>query len=249
MLHVTLPCIVQGSTRVDRDTFACLSADFSSHSHLTTPMVVSRALKRSLAPKALTLQAVECLTPAENGAPHKKFSVPLLPLLFLFFSGLVAARLLPEVSSGVSIAPSLTTDVFPRPPSAVLDVSPQPASQRANFSEPAFRCQSWCLSRVAPISHVSSVEHCYAQCLAHPEVMGFIPALEASALAPSGVNTRNLLFAAWYAEGERGSEVSFCFCPVGQSLSCRSGFRACMLLHSFWPRALPCDSVQSHPAH
>jgi hypothetical protein len=184
------------------------TAGISTAGLLTTPMVVSRALKHSLAPKSSKLPAVECLTPPEIDAPHKRFSVPLLPLLLLFFSGFVASRLLPEPSPGISIAPSLTTDVFLRPSSAQLGVSPQQSSYPTNLTEPGVRCQSWCLSRGAPINHVSTLEHCYAQCLAHPEVMGFIPALEASAATPSGVSERSLLFAAWYAEGERGSEVS-----------------------------------------
>lgn len=50
------------------------------------------------------------------------------------------------------------------------------------------------------------VATCYAQCLAHPEVTGFFPALEASAALPVPTG-RTLLFAAWYAEGERGAEV------------------------------------------
>ena len=166
-------------------------------------MLLSKALQRSLAAGDPSRLATVSLTSSVQEAPQKgrrwgaSFS-PLIPVTILLLSGLVASR------PWIGVAPDPSG--FGSPAPASVGHSPGPLQGLAyNLTEPAGQCRGWCLSRDA-YTTAEGIEHCYQQCLAHPEVLHFIPALEASAAAAPGPQ-RTLLFAAWYAEGERGSEV------------------------------------------
>jgi hypothetical protein len=169
-------------------------------------MLLSRTVQSSLVSSRAAGVAVSGVSEKEaSKGHHQRLSV--LPLAILLLSGLVASRLLPD-------APSSASSPFS------LDVQPVRRQQQAaaglNVTAPELQCHSWCLSR-GTFSTPGQLQHCYAQCLAHPEVQAFIPALEASAGAALGTN-RTLMFVAWYAEGERGSEVRYFFpCPLPSS--------------------------------
>ncbi|BDA41026.1 hypothetical protein COCOBI_01-6810 [Coccomyxa sp. Obi] len=68
------------------------------------------------------------------------------------------------------------------------------------------RCQQWCADRDEPSSHAATLDHCISQCVSHPEVMGFLPDLRTTAAVPHPVQNRTILFGAFYAEGDGGSE-------------------------------------------
>lgn len=173
-------------------------------------MLRVRSLRR-LAGDSGTLPALESLPIAQ--AQSSKPRITIFPLALLFLCGLVAARVFPEssiISGEAGLGPSIVLPQFQQPEVSLpaSTVSPSPA----NLTGVGLRCQSWCLTRDNYVTKIE-VAHCQRQCTAHPEVMDWIPALKASAAAPAGINDRQLTFAAWYAEGERGSEVSFTNIP------------------------------------
>jgi hypothetical protein len=176
-------------------------------------MLVSRATRAPIPPKSPNLATKE-REPSLKRAP-----VPLLPVILLICCGVAASRLLPGVAPRGLVAPSTPADILPRPSPVELSLAEQSSGLAAGGSlqpdvqallQTDLRCQNWCLERAeasaSPMSRPPLVATCYAQCLAHPEVTGFFPALEASAALPIPTG-RTLLFAAWYAEGERGAEV------------------------------------------
>ena len=181
-------------------------------------MLLSTAMQRSLAATGSNrLAAVTTITiTSEKEAPHRRPVLPVLTFTMLLLSGLVASRpwIGVDPSSGLSASDA----------SSLGRSSGSLQGLAYNLTEPAGQpagqlCRSWCLSR-----DVYTLEHCYQQCLAHPEVLRFIPALEASAAAAPGAQ-RKLLFAAWYAEGEKGSEVcsSCCLLLLSPTPACMTG--------------------------
>ena len=169
-------------------------------------MLRVRSLRRIAAGDSGTLPAVGGLPIAQSQSSKPR--IPFVPLALFFLCGLVAARVFPEsslISTEARLGPGIVLPLLQQPelslPGSIVSPSP------ANLTGVELRCRSWCLTRDIYIT-TNEVKHCQQQCTAHPEVMAWIPALEASAAAPAGVNDRQLIFAAWYAEGERGSEVS-----------------------------------------
>ena len=167
-------------------------------------MLLSKAAQRTLVSSATV--AVSAARGTEKEAAGKSTPSPLslLPVAILFLSGLVASRLLPDA------APPSSPTGLTSPGHLPLVVRQQQATG-LDLKQPGLQCHGWCLSRGTFIT-AEQLQHCYQQCLAHPEVQQFYPALEASAGAAAGTN-RTLLFAAWYAEGERGSEVRLAGLP------------------------------------
>ncbi|CAL8466513.1 g6049 [Coccomyxa elongata] len=178
-------------------------------------MLVNRATRTSSAPTPPKLA-----TPLDREtSPKRAPSVPLLPVVLLICCGLAASRLLPTSSYGPLLGPSsIAEDILPRPSPVELslaeqtsglsfDASLQPDVQVLLPAE--VQCQSWCVTRAGAtaslLNRPPKMDTCLSQCLAHPEVMTFLPALEASGALPSPTG-RSLIFAAWYAEGERGAE-------------------------------------------
>lgn len=121
------------------------------------------------------------------------------PVLFLVCSGLVACRLVPDASVGHLLSNSL----------AGYGASDRLRSFFYTRRMPAHgeRCQQWCADRDEPSSHTATLDHCILQCISHPEVMDFLPDLRATAAVPPPVQNCTLLFGAFYAEGDGGSEV------------------------------------------
>ncbi len=179
-------------------------------------MLRVRSYRRIANGDSVTLPAVERLPIAQSQSSKPR--VPLVPLALLFLCGLVAARVFPEsslISGEAGLGPGIVLPQLQQPevslPGSI--VSPNPA----NLTGVGLRCQTWCLTRDIYVTK-TEVGHCQRQCTAHPEVMDWIPALKASAAAPAGINDRQLIFAAWYAEGEKGSEVGFTNIPAYCSL-------------------------------
>ena len=169
-------------------------------------MLRVRSLRR-LAGDSGSLPALESLPIAQ--AQSSKPRIPIAPLALLFLCGLVAARVFPEssiISGEAGLGPGIVLPQLQQPEVSLpaSSVSPSPA----DLTGVGLRCQSWCLTRDIYVTR-TEVAHCQRQCTAHPEIVEWIPALKASAAAPAGINDRQLIFAAWYAEGERGSEVGF----------------------------------------
>ena len=175
-------------------------------------MLRVRSLRRLATRESGTLPAVEGLSIAQSQSSKPR--TPLVPVALLFLCGLVAARVFPEssvISGEARLGPGIILPQLQQPevslPGSIVSPSP------ANLTGVDLRCQTWCLTRDTYVTR-SEVAHCQRQCTAHPEVMDWIPALEASAAAPTGISDRQLIFAAWYAEGERGSEVGFSNIPA-----------------------------------
>ena len=201
-----------GTSQVTWPLLHRLQGSSLAFSTVASPMLLSTAVQRSLA--AAGSSAVSTLTTSEKEAGRSRSRLPVLSLTIVLLSGLVASR------PWIGVAPDSSSSGLS--PSGAGSLGRSPGSLQGlayNLTEPAVQlCRSYCLSRDAP------VEHCYKQCLAHPEVLRFIPALEASAAAAPGPQ-RTLLFAAWYAEGERGSEVcsSSCCSLLSATPACMTG--------------------------
>lgn len=167
-------------------------------------MLRVRSLKRVATGDAISLPAAEALP--ISASQSLRLRIPVTPVVLLFLCGLVAARVFPDsspISSEAGLGPRLVLPQIQRPQLAFPKASPG----GTNLTGLQLRCQSFCLTRDAYVTR-DEVSHCQSQCLAHPEVMDWMRALEASAAAPAGVSPdRQLIFAAWYAEGDRGSEV------------------------------------------
>ena len=167
-------------------------------------MLRVRSLKRVTTGDPISLPAAEALP--ISASQSFRLRVPITPVVLLFLCGLVAARVFPDsslISSEPGLGPGFVLPKIQQPQLAF----PEASFVGANLTGLQLRCQSFCLTRDTYVTR-DEVSHCQSQCLAHPEVMGWMRALEASAAAPVGVNPdRQLIFAAWYAEGERGSEV------------------------------------------
>jgi len=180
-------------------------------------MLRVRSLRRIATGYSGPLPAVESLPIAQSQSSKPR--IPLLPFALLFLCGLVAARVFPDsnlISGEAGLGPGIVLPQLQQPEMSLPGSVVSPSS--ANWTGLGLRCQTWCLTRDIYVTR-DEVAHCQRQCTAHPEVMDWIPALKASAAAPAGINGRKLIFAAWYAEGERGSEVclsSFCL-----ALPCR----------------------------
>ena len=175
-------------------------------------MLRVRSLRRLATGDSGILPAVDSLPIAQSQSSKPR--IPLVPVALFFLCGLVAARVFPEssiISGEAGSGPGIILPQLQQPevslPGSIVSPSP------ANLTGLGLRCQTWCLTRDIYVTR-SEVAHCQRQCIAHPEVMDWIPALEASAAAPTGISDRQLIFAAWYAEGERGSEVSFSNIPA-----------------------------------
>ena len=123
----------------------------------------------------------------------------LVPVLFLVCSGLVASRLVPDASVGHLLIYSLAGDEASGHLRSFLQTLRMPPHGE--------RCQQWCADRDEPSSHAATLDHCISQCVSHPEVMGFLPNLRTTATVPPPMQNRTLLFGAFYAEGDGGSEV------------------------------------------
>lgn len=196
-----------------------------------TSMLVNRATRTSSTPSPPKLA-----TPLDREtSPKRAPSVPLLPVVLLICCGLAASRLLPTSSSGPLLGPSwIAEDILPRPSPVELSLAEQTSGLSLGASLqsdvqvllPAeVQCQSWCVSRAGAtaslLNRPPKMDTCLSQCLAHPEVMTFLPVLEASGALPSPTG-RSLIFAAWYAEGERGAEVGRppLLLPAGTHIYC-----------------------------
>lgn len=191
------------------------------HATCTPSMLVSRSSRTSIPPRPSKLpsgftSALETESPLTKRAP-----LPLLPVILLVCCGLAASRLLPVASPGTSLASSVAGpgDVLLRPSPTELSLTEQTngiasdgllQSAASTSLRIELQCQSWCLGRASTatslLSRPPAMDTCISQCLEHPEVMSFLSSLESSA-TPAASNSRTLLFAAWYAEGERGAEV------------------------------------------
>ncbi len=125
----------------------------------------------------------------------------LVPVFFLVCSGLVACRLVPDASVGHLLISYLAGDG----PSDHLRFFLHPLLFPSHIAP----CQHWCADREERSSHAATLDHCISQCIAHPEVMDFLPKLRTTAAVPPPVQNRTLLFGAFYAEGDGGSEVHF----------------------------------------
>lgn len=180
----------------------------------STSMLVRRTTKASNPPNPSKLTT----TPLDREPALKRAPVPLLPVVLLICCGVAASRLLPGTAPG-GLLTSTPADILPRPSPVELSLAEQSSSLAAggtlqpelqSLLQGDLRCRSWCLDgadpSASPRSRPPQIDTCFARCLAHPEVMGFLPALEASGALPEP-SGRELLFAAWYAEGERGAEV------------------------------------------
>lgn len=168
-------------------------------------MLRVRSLRRVATGESNSLPAVESLPIAQSQSPKPR--IPVAPIVLFFLCGLVAARVFPDsslISGEAGRGPGLVLPQLQQPEVSLPGATESPSA--ANLTGLGLRCQSWCLTRDIYVTR-EDMAHCQQQCTAHPEVMDWIPALEASAAAPAGVNDRQLIFAAWYAEGERGSEV------------------------------------------
>ena len=167
-------------------------------------MLRVRSLRRGATGDAISLPAAEALP--ISASQSFRLRVPITPVVLLFLCGLVAARVFPDtslISSEAGLGPGFVLPQIQQPQLAFPEASPG----GTNLTGLQLRCQSFCLTRDAYVTR-DEVSHCQSQCLAHPEVMDWMRALEASAAAPACVNPdRQLIFAAWYAEGDRGSEV------------------------------------------
>lgn len=172
-------------------------------------MLRVRSLRRTASGKTKSQPAIDSLpiTPSQSSKPR----FPIVPLALLFLCGLVAARVFPDsnlISGEGGLGPGIVLPHLQQPKVALPGGLASPSA--ANLTGLGLRCQTWCLTRDTYVT-MDEVAHCQGQCLAHPEVMEWIPALEASAAAPAGISDRKIIFAAWYAEGERGSEVGHAF--------------------------------------
>ena len=171
-------------------------------------MLRVRSLKRVSVGDSISLPAAEAL-PISASQPFR-LRIPVTPVVLLFLCGLVAARVFPDnslISSKAGTGPGFVLPQIQQPQLAF----PEASFEGADLTGLQLRCQSYCLTRDTYVTR-DEVSHCQSQCLAHPEVMEWMRALKASAAAPTGVNPdRQLIFAAWYAEGERGSEVRCTF--------------------------------------
>ena len=167
-----------------------------------------RSLQRIATGDSISLPASQALP--ISASQSFRFRIPITPVLLLFLCGLVAARVFPDnsvISCEGGLGPGFVLPQIQQPQLAF----PKASSEEANLTGLQLRCQSFCLTRDTYVTR-DEVDHCQSQCLAHPEVMDWMGALEASAAVPTGVNSdRQLIFAAWYAEGERGSEVRSAF--------------------------------------
>ena len=175
-------------------------------------MLRVRSFRRIATEDSRTLPAVERLPIAQSQTSKPR--IPLVPLALVFLCGLVAARVFPEsslISGEAGLGPGIVLPQLQQPkvslPGSIASPSP------SNLTGLGLRCQTWCLTRDTYVTK-TEVAHCQQQCTAHPEVMEWIPALKATAAAPAGINDRQLIFAAWYAEGERGSEVGYTTIPA-----------------------------------
>ena len=149
---------------------------------------------------ALALSKSSASVPADvqNTKKHIPFRAFLVPVLFLVCSGLVASRLSPDGKVGLVFNPTQPEDA---PPGRLAEsfIFPQTTLSA--------QCHDWCISRNESSSHAPAFDNCFAQCRQHPEVMSFLSAMRASAAVPPSGEDHNIIFAAWYAEGEGGAEV------------------------------------------
>ena len=170
-------------------------------------MLRVRSLRRVATGESNSLPAVESLPIAQSQSSKPRY--PFASIVLFFLCGLVAARVFPDsnlISGEVGRGPGLVLPQLQQPEVSLPGAIESPKA--VNLTGLGLRCQSWCLTRDTYVTR-EDMAHCQQQCTVHPEVMDWIPALEASAATPAGVNDRQLIFAAWYAEGERGAEVGY----------------------------------------
>ena len=167
-------------------------------------MLRVRSLESVVTGDVISLPAAEALP--ISASQSFRLRIPMTPVVLLFLCGLVAARVFPDaslISKEAGLGPGFVLPQIQQPQLAFPEARPG----GTNLTGLQLRCQSFCLTRDAYVTR-DEVSHCQSQCFAHPELMDWMRALEASAAAPAGVSPdRQLIFAAWYAEGDRGSEV------------------------------------------
>jgi hypothetical protein len=140
-----------------------------------------------------------------TGVPKRVSHIPfrafLVPVVFLVCCGLVASRLISDATNGIIFGPHWAKDEVPH---SLAQDTP------LLHSNMTIQCHDWCADRNDFSSHVATIDSCVTRCLSHPEVMGYLPGMRASAAVPHSGQGRTIVFAAWYAEGEQGSEVRSC---------------------------------------